>query len=158
MTDFRVSLSTFTLGLAAGCALLLAPAVARAEQPADAPAPAAEQATQAIAETPTQNNPEQTIEGPAVDGLRAYVDEQGHLRPPTEAEQLERSRGGLTSFGVALRQQVPVKSADGTLSLVLDTSYLQSAVAHVGEDGKIHWNCAEHSAETAAKPAAPEVK
>ncbi|MCB1056064.1 MAG: hypothetical protein KDD11_11230 [Acidobacteria bacterium] len=158
MPHSRVSISQLALGVAAGCALLLAPAVLRAEQPADGAGPGAEQTAQVVAQAPAAAPTAQTTQPANVQGLKAFVDEEGRLRPPTEAEQLQVTRGELAALGAAVRQQAPVKSADGTLSLVLDTSYLQSAVAHVGEDGKIVWDCVEHTADAPVQSVAREEK
>lgn len=77
-------------------------------------------------------------------GMRVYVDQNGRLRPPTEAERAERQRVILTAIdesAIRERQRVPHKSADGTMSYVLDTSYLHASVAHVAADGTLSWTC-----------------
>ncbi|MDY7095317.1 MAG: hypothetical protein SX243_20260 [Acidobacteriota bacterium] len=124
-------------GLALAVALILTVLPAAGQQHAE-PVPAQAQAAQADVNEPTYT------EVTTLNGLRVYVDENGRLRPPTESEAAEISRNVIAGLGEATRHQVPKKNGSGMMSLVLDTSYLSTSMAHVTPDGSLHWNCGAH--------------
>jgi hypothetical protein len=124
-------------GLALAVALMLTVLPAVGQQHAE---PAQEPAEAASAEAPAPTYTEVTT----LNGLRVYVDEHGRLRPPTESEAAEISRNVIAGLGEATRHQVPKKNGSGMMSLVLDTSYLSTSVAHVTQDGSLNWNCGAH--------------
>lgn len=137
----RRSRSLAGLALAVALILTVLPAIGQQQvtDPAELPVETAQtEAAQADAAQPTYS------EVTTLNGLRVYVDENGRLRPPTESEAAEISRNVIAGLGEATRHQVPKKNGSGMMSLVLDTSYLSTSMAHVTADGSLHWNCGAH--------------
>lgn len=138
-------------------ALVLALGVASLARAEDPPAeePTAEEPAATEQATETE---EATDDAEATDvGLSAMKvgkdEETGRVRPATPAESRELAR----EMAKAVRKHTQGKPPevqyhrDGTMTAVVAPHHLVSATATVGEDGKVHWDCAEVSADETDK-------
>jgi hypothetical protein len=78
-------------------------------------------------------------------GVRIFVDpETGQMRPPSDAEAAQLAVAMKRMFSQPLNHVAnvaPVEHADGTVSLVLDPSYLSQSVLRIDENGEVHTDC-----------------
>ena len=80
--------------------------------------------------------------------MTAAVDPAGKLRQPTAAENKALAAGVQAMFAKAASPLQ--KSADGTMSVDLGTSFLNISLAQVGPDGVIHEICVDNPADANA--------
>jgi hypothetical protein len=114
----------------------------------------------------TQETLELTEDGylaTTVAGVQIFVDpETGRMRPPSEAEAAELAQAMQRMFVKPLKLgaiPAPVEHADGSISMVLDPSYVSLSVLHVDEDGNLHTDCVDdlHQALEVIEAHAPAV-
>jgi hypothetical protein len=83
-------------------------------------------------------------------GMMAAIDASGKLRQPTAAESKALAAGVESMFKIAPSPLQAKRTADGTMSLDLGTSFLSISIAQVGPDGTIQQICVDNAADANA--------
>ncbi len=127
-----------TLGVLMAVAAMVAgagaPAMAAGEASAQGAAPAAGEAGLPV----------------TVAGVQVFVDpETGRLRPPTEEEAGRLAAGLQEIFAPRGFDSRPDHREDGTVSMVLDPSYLSLSLARADAEGGVVTRCVESPQEAA---------
>jgi len=79
-------------------------------------------------------------------GMMAAIDASGKLRQPTAAESKALAAGVESMFKIAPSPLQTKRTADGTMSLDLGTSFLSISIAQVGPNGDIQQICVDNAA------------
>jgi hypothetical protein len=86
----------------------------------------------------------------AGNGMMAAIDASGKLRQPTAAESKALAAGVASMFKIAPSPLQAKRTADGTMSLDLGTSFLSISIAQVGPNGTIQQICVDNAADANA--------
>jgi hypothetical protein len=82
----------------------------------------------------------------AGNGVMAAIDASGKLRQPTAAESKALAAGVELMLKSSASTLQAKRTADGTMSVDLGTSFLNISIAQVGPDGSIQQICVDNAA------------
>ena len=91
----------------------------------------------------TKKEPVSKNTSSGVSGMKAGVDPDGGIRPPTRAEE-NKLNAEMKKTLDKYSKHSPKQKQDGSLSLVVAPHRIHASVAHIGPDGKVHMNCSDN--------------